>query len=175
MRLIQAFLAAHMGFLWHGARFRIVGSQVTTSNGGDALLLVESDRVRLRFLCDRRQLMLELQPSHAAPSEAWYSIDLVRRLFLGRREASALLDESYAAFLEKHLDEVEDRFSSERWISTRVELEALRAQRAKEMFGRGVTLRAARPRRRPEPTARTGWPPARAPPSRRTRRTPARR
>ena len=61
MTQILAFIAAHMGYLWDRARFRIVGSEVTTSNGGDAFLLVESTNVRLRFVQDRRQLSLEFQ------------------------------------------------------------------------------------------------------------------
>jgi hypothetical protein len=30
MTLILIFIAAHLGFLWDGARYRIVGSRVTT-------------------------------------------------------------------------------------------------------------------------------------------------
>lgn len=133
MTQILAFIASSMGFLWRGGRFCIVGSEVTEHNGGDALLLVESRRLRLRFVCDRRQLWLDLQPTATAQPEEWWSIDLVRRLLTGRRETSALLDESYAAFLAEHLDDVEARFSPGAWAGTRATLVELRAQRAREL------------------------------------------
>lgn len=135
MTFILAFIAAHMGFLWDQARFRITGSDVTTVNGGNALLVVESDVLRLRFARDRGQLLLEFQPASVGVSSEWFSVDLVRRLFLGQKETSGLLDEGYAAFIEQHLDAIEERFAAERWSSTRTELKALKVKRAKEMFG----------------------------------------
>ncbi|MFC9689140.1 hypothetical protein ACFTSF_11410 [Kribbella sp. NPDC056951] len=134
MTLILAFIATHMGFLWDQARFRIAGSEVTTYNGGDALLLVESDVVRLRFVRDRGQLLLDFQPATGGISE-WFSVDLIRRLMLGQPESSGLLDEGYAAFIGQHLDAIEGRFRPERWAETHAELKALKVKRAKELFG----------------------------------------
>lgn len=122
-----------MGFLWEGARFRISDSKVTTSNGGDALLYVESESVRLRFVLDRGQLFLDMQSISSAKGE-WFSIDLIRRMFFGNREATAVLDESYASFLESHLDQVEERFDANRWVETRRQLKSIKVKRAKEMF-----------------------------------------
>ena len=124
-----------MSFLWEGARFRITGSEVTTSNGGDAWLLVESDNLRLRFVCDRTQLFLDFQPvSRSSPNE-WYSVDLIRRMLLGKRETSSFLDVSYATFIQEHLDEIDRRFSDECWGETRTALRGLKAKRSKETFG----------------------------------------
>jgi hypothetical protein len=89
MNQILAFLVEHMAFLWRGARLRITGSEVTTHNGGDAVLVVESDLVRCRFVSDRRQVFLDFQPVAGAGRD-WYSVDLIRRLFLGQRERSAV-------------------------------------------------------------------------------------
>lgn len=135
MTQILLFIATYMGYLWRDARFRIAGSEVATSFGGDALLLVESDQLRLRFVSDRAQLFLDLQPASLDASDEWYSIDLVRRLFLGHREDSAELDPSYAGFLDENLDQVEARFAGERWPETRDELKKLKVKRAKELFG----------------------------------------
>lgn len=135
MTRILAFIAAHMGFLWADARFRITGSVVGTSNGGDALLTVESDRLRLQFTCDRAQLLLDFQPAWTSSPGEWFSIDLIRRLLLGTRESSALLDESYAEFLHQHLDEIEDLFTEEKWADTRSRLKQLKVKRSKELFG----------------------------------------
>ena len=135
MTRILAFIVNYMGFLWSGARFRIVGSEVSTSNGGDALLLVESSQLRLRFVSDRTQLLLDFQPSETVNPNEWFSIDLIRRMILGNREFSAVLDESYVEFLQRNLDEIENRFSNENWPIPRSQLQALKKKRAEEMFG----------------------------------------
>lgn len=135
MTQILLFIANHMGFLWAGGRFRIVDSEVTTSFGGDAFLIVESQQLRLRFVSDRAQLFLDLQPPNPDKPDDWYSIDLVRRLFLGQREESAVLDAAFANFLRENLQAVEERFSVENWSTTRDQLRKLKVKRAKEMFG----------------------------------------
>jgi hypothetical protein len=135
MTRILTFIANFMGFLWVEGKYKIVGSEVSTSNGGDALLLVESTRLRMRFVSDRTQLLLDLQSADTPLPGEWFSIDRIRRMFLGAREVSAVLDQSYAAFIEKYLDEIEEMFSSENWPQTRSQLKALKVKRAKEMFG----------------------------------------
>jgi hypothetical protein len=135
MTRILAFMADFMAFLWAEGRYKIVGSEVSTSNGGDALLLVESTRLRMRFVSDRTQLLLDLQPVDTSVPSEWFSIDLIRRMFLGAREVSAVLDQSYAAFMQKYLDQIEERFSSENWPQTHSQLKMLKVKRAKEMFG----------------------------------------
>jgi hypothetical protein len=42
--------------------------------------------MRLRFIRDRGQLFLDLQPAGESRDVAWFSVDLVWRLFLGHRE-----------------------------------------------------------------------------------------
>lgn len=133
MTLILAFIATHMGYLWEHARFRITGSEVTTVNGGDSFLLVESEVLRLRFVRDRGQLLLDFQP--VSDGAEWFSVDLIRRLLLGKPETSGLLDESYAAFIGRRLDDIEDRFRNDQWPGTQAELKRLKVKRSKELFG----------------------------------------
>jgi hypothetical protein len=135
MTRILAFIVNFMAFLWVEGKYKIIGSEVSTSNGGDALLLVESTRLRMRFVSDRTQLLLDLQPADTSVPNEWFSIDLIRRMFLGAREVSAVLDQSYAAFLQKYLNEIEEKFSGENWPQTRSQLKTLKAKRAKELFG----------------------------------------
>src|SRR5690349_15992743 len=123
-----------MPFLWTSARYRIVDSQVTTSNGGDAFLVVESTNLRMRFTQDRRQLSVEFQSTLDQKGQ-WYSVDLLRRLFLGQPESSSILDESYARFLGDHLDEIDERFGPQKWLDTQSSLKKVKAQRSKEMWG----------------------------------------
>lgn len=133
MGSIISFIAEHMGYLWQGARFRIVGSEVSTSNGGDAVLVLESDILRLRFTRDKTQLFLHLQP--LTGDHKWFSIDVVRRHFTGIAERSSLLDISFAEFLRDGMEQIEQRFSSTEWPATRRELHRIEVARAKELFG----------------------------------------
>lgn len=122
-----------MKYLWVDARFTIVGSRVERSNGGDAFLILESAGIRIRIVCDRRELMADVQP--VDESREWFSIDLLRRLFTGHPEPSAVLDASYAEFLDLHMTDIEARFSPGSWPSTLTELRALKKKRSKELFG----------------------------------------
>jgi hypothetical protein len=131
---ILTFIATHMSFLWRGGVFKISGSEVYPSNDRDGHLDVSSARVRLRFVRERGQLLLIFQPIDPDLSASWYSVDLIRRLFLGQREYSGLLDEGYAAFLEANLPAIDELFAPEHWHATQGRLEALKETRATEMF-----------------------------------------
>ncbi|WP_141692831.1 hypothetical protein [Leifsonia xyli] len=109
---------------------------MTTINSGDAVLFVESSTIRMRFTRDRGQLFLDLSPAVGdGRSDEWYSIDLVRRLFTGRPETSSVLDASYAEFVERRIEDIEQCFEAERWPATRTELKKIKVRRAKERFG----------------------------------------
>jgi len=133
MTEILDYLARFCSFLWAGSRYRIVDSAVSPSFGGDAWVTVASDELRLRFVRDRGQLMLDVQGP--ADGKDWYSIDLLRRLITGERQDSALLDAGYAAFLREHLARIESLFFPEEAAETRSRLRELKRKRAKELFG----------------------------------------
>jgi hypothetical protein len=135
MHEILEFVVKYCSFLWRGARYRIIDSAVSSSFGGDAYLTISSDEVRIRFVRDRGQLFLDLQPANPDKRE-WYSIDLVRRLITGERLDSAELDAGYANFLRDSFAEIESRFADpERFPSTEAELRKLKRKRSREMFG----------------------------------------
>jgi hypothetical protein len=130
----MGFVAAHMGFLWVGARYQIVESLVSTVNGGSSYLDVASDVLRMRFTLDKGQLLLSFRRTDGPPDE-WFSVDLIRRWFTGLKESSSLLDESYAAFVERNLAAIERLFSDEAWPTAHAGLKELKGQRANELFG----------------------------------------
>ncbi|UOE27537.1 hypothetical protein [Agromyces soli] len=53
MNQILGFLVTHLSWIWSDARYRIAGFQVSTSNGGDALLVIESATLRMQLIRDR--------------------------------------------------------------------------------------------------------------------------
>lgn len=131
---IRDFIKSHMDYLGR-LGFREVGSQVTDHNGGDSLVVMESDNLRLRFVQDRSQLFLDFQPVTTTSQREWFSVDLIRRLYLGRRETSAVLDAGYAAFLRENLADLDARFAPASWPVTSKELKKLKRVRSREMFG----------------------------------------
>lgn len=134
MTQILAFIASHMGFLWVKARFRITGSEATTINGGNALLFIESDILRMRFMCDRGELFLDFQPVESRETE-WFSVDITQRFFRNPKDSGGLLSKDSVDFVCQNLNAIEERFSANRWPEVRVELKKLEAKRAKERFG----------------------------------------
>jgi hypothetical protein len=132
---ILKFLVDHCSFLWTDGRYRIVDSDVSTSFGGDAFLIVTSDALRLRFVRDRGQLFLDVQDVGSAGRDDWYSLDLLWRLIKGERRNSAVLDEEYARFLRESLPSVESHFVSEHLPETTRTLHELKRARARELFG----------------------------------------
>jgi hypothetical protein len=133
MAAILEFLLKHCPFLWEHDRYRFVHSEVAESFGGDALLILESESLRLRFTRDRGQLLLTLQATE--PGAEWFSVDLIWRMLAGEKPESAELNEEYAAFLAENLDEIERRFGRPRYERTAAELRELELERARELFG----------------------------------------
>jgi hypothetical protein len=131
---ILGFLVHYMAYLWTNARFRIVSGEASESVG-DAILVVESAVLRLTFVNDRGDLFLDLAPTCVGDGKEGVGFDLVQRMLLGERQKSGILDESFAWFLDRYLDEIESRFSAENWPATREELKKLQAIRSKEMWG----------------------------------------
>jgi hypothetical protein len=123
---ILRYLVDYMAFIWGTHRYRISDSQVFESFGGDAWLDISSDAVRLRFINDRGQLFLDVQPVSAGDRE-WYSIDVVRRHLTGQVPASgALLDADHGAFLQENFAAIENLVADhENWPATAAELERL--------------------------------------------------
>lgn len=136
MKDLLEHLVKYWSFLWVSARYRVTDSMVSTSFGGDALLVVASDALKLRFVRDRGRLFLDMQPPWAGKTAEWYSVDLVYRLIAGERQESSELSEEYVTLVRARLAEIESLFSSkESFKATKVKLDELKRIRAKEMFG----------------------------------------
>jgi hypothetical protein len=135
MTEILRYLIEWLSFLYAPGRYRFVDSGTSTSFGGDAFLILESDVMRIRLIRDRGQMFMDFQSCAERGEMDWYSIDVVRRLLTGQRQESAELSPDYARFLEERLDEIERRFSDGEISATRKALKSLEKTRAKELFG----------------------------------------
>jgi hypothetical protein len=132
---ILKHLVDYWSFLWSDGRYRITDSEVTTHFGGDSLVVISSDQMRLRFVRDRGQLFLDFQPPWAGPKSDWYSVDLVRRLLDGQRQESAE-SKDHVEFVREHFAEIESLFSDRAAFAvTGPQLDELKKLRSKERFG----------------------------------------
>jgi hypothetical protein len=134
MRELLLFLATKLAYLVEPGRFRIVGSESGRSQGGDALLLLESGLIRMRLTRDRGQILMDFQPSSL--KNDWFSPGLLQGLLTGERPASEVLDDQWAAELDEALRELERRLGdADKHEATIVGLRQQAKLRAKELFG----------------------------------------
>lgn len=134
MKEILIFIINNCLFLFERYGFRFVDSLYSKSFGGDAYITIESEDIKMRFVFDRAQLLLEFSGKKAR-SNTWFSIDLISQFILGKIEGTSLLDERYAKFLVENMDVISDAFSEKKVESTIKELNKLARERAKRMFG----------------------------------------
>lgn len=133
---ILLFIATHCGFLFKpdGREFRFVDSYVSKSFG-DAIVVLESGSVRVRFMRDRGQLTMEFQPV-VGKKGTWHSLGLLRGALRGGRFESEDLNGEWANFLAESIGVLQDSFADPE--RREVMLEALAEQgrrRARQLFG----------------------------------------
>jgi hypothetical protein len=135
MSEILKLLIEHLSFLYAPDRYRFIDSRTTTSFGGDAFLVLESDAMRVRFVRERSQLFMDFQRLEKRGRLDWFALDVVRRLITGERPGTAELTRDQIEFVKEHFGEIEDRFRGSRGVETEAELKKLERLRAKEQFG----------------------------------------
>lgn len=133
VHLILSFLVDHMQFLWSGARHRITGSEVSSSNGGDATLTIESSVLRWQVSCDRKQLFLGVQPLHE--TRTWFDSQVVLDALTDEPLPSGQLVPQTARLIEESLDAIEAAFEEPAWAATKQRLKAAQRARSTRLFG----------------------------------------
>ncbi len=135
MAELLRFIATHLMFLFDPGRYRIVDSR-SGRPSGDGLVVIESDSVRVRFVRDRSQMHVDIQPC-PDEGEDWFGIGVVRRWLLGESPGYDYLDESSVAFLRENLVRIEAEWSTRAGREVGMQrLRDERAARAEELFGK---------------------------------------
>ncbi len=134
MDLILSFLVTHFAPLWKDGTYRISDSLNSRVNGGNAVVVVESPRLRLRFTCDRGQLMVDVQ-SPFGPDKKWFDAALLWRVLRDVVPESGLLDEELAGLLIAELSTIEDLMRPEVLAESYTSLQKAAVQRSRELFG----------------------------------------
>lgn len=134
MDQILTFFLKYCSFLFTKCGCRFTDSEVSTSFGGDAWLILSAKNVRLRFVSDRGQLFLDFQSVGDQCDKSWYSIDIVRQLVNGEDRYHAQMDEGNAEFLKSHFAKIEELFSAESFPKVRRRLVKLEQLRSKRLF-----------------------------------------
>lgn len=127
-------LADWLNFFFINNRYRLDHSQVGPSSN-DALIEFVSGTLRWRLVRDRSQVLLSCRPSKKGYKESeWYSADIIIRFITEQKVDSAVLTQDMAAWFERNLSEIEQRFSTEQLDVTIAALKRLEQLRSKEHF-----------------------------------------
>jgi len=98
-----------------------------------ALVVLECNELRLRFVNDRGQFFADFQQRHS-PEDQWYSFGIVRQLLTGEISGEEL-DGDAASYIFQHFNEISEIFSAARARDTERALVDLERQRGDRLFG----------------------------------------
>jgi hypothetical protein len=132
---ILNFLLHQASFLYKEFGFRFVDSQVSKSFGGDAFLVLATEKLRFRLVRDRGQLFGDFQDAAYSSKNEWFSIDIVRKRVTGEADYFPELNSDNAAFLRNHFGAIEKLFDKATLVETRKQLHKLETERARKLFG----------------------------------------
>ena len=134
MDQLLKFLIAHLSFLYRAYGFRFVDSMYDDVSFGSAYLILESPKLRLQFINDRGDLLLDFQSIHTKKAK-WFSMDMIQQLITGVVQESGVMDADKADFLHNNLERIFDLFSSSNVKDTYLKLKQLEHERGKRLFG----------------------------------------
>jgi hypothetical protein len=80
MTEILRFLIEHLRFLYETGRYRFVDSMADHGFGGQGVLFLESDRMKVKLVREREVLFIELGSVEEKGKFDWYGIGVVRRV-----------------------------------------------------------------------------------------------
>lgn len=137
MDKIIELLLHSASFLYNEYSCRFVDSQVSKSFGGDAVLVLATEKLRLRLISDRSQLFCDFTDtsSDLGAKCKWFSIGVVRKYLTCETEFFDELDVGNISFLQREFHNIEDMFYKSSLLETQKELHKLEVERAKRLFG----------------------------------------
>ncbi len=133
MNQLLELLIAHFSFLYDEYECRFVDSQVY---GPNAVLVLESEHLRLRFVRDRGQIFADFQHKRRKLSNRWYSFGVVRQLITGDVGGSEEIDSEKAGYIRENFLKIKDAFSPERLAGTERDLTNFEHERGERLFGK---------------------------------------
>lgn len=133
MNQLLELLIKHFSFLYDEYECRFADSQVY---GPDAMLVLESGNLRLRFVRDRSQMFVDFQHKRRKLSNQWYSFGVVRQLVTSDVGGSEELDSEKAEYIRAHFLKIKAAFSSERLKVSERDLANFEQERGERLFGK---------------------------------------
>lgn len=132
MSEILQLLATRLAFLLEPGCFRIVHSE--SGSMGNAIVVLESELMRVRISRDRSQLLSDIQ-FVASENQNWYGVHTVRSHVEGGR-STGLLDDGAIDFLRTNLTSIEQRVSTPDLLAgLEAQLIEIQEQGARERWG----------------------------------------
>ncbi len=132
MNKLLEFLITHFAYLYDELGCRFTDSQV---HGPNAVLVLEVDELRLRFVRDRSQIFADFQSKRRGSGNRWYSFGVVRQLIAGEVGGSEELDADKASFVRVHFSEIKHAFAAENVKQSENALKQFENERGERLFG----------------------------------------
>lgn len=102
MNKILKILIEYYSFLYTDYNFKFVDSEVTTQFGGNAGLILDNQKIKILFTCDRSELFVRIKYSN---QKKWENIGYYKDKFLNKKNSSSFMDEESATFLKEFLQQ----------------------------------------------------------------------
>lgn len=132
MNELLKFIIKYCSFLYDDLGAKFIDS---SARGGDAHLVLELPDLRLRFVRDRGQIVLDFQRWSHHKKYAWFSLGLLKKLIADTPFESEVMNKAWANFLKENIAEIRTAFSRPLYMSTEKKLRELARARAKYLFG----------------------------------------
>ena len=133
MNKLLEFVIARFSYLYDGCGCKFADSQV---HGPNAVLVFETDELRIRFVRDRNQIFVDFQNKRRGAQNRWYSFGVVRQLLSDDASGSEELDADKAQFIQHHFPEIKELFSDANARATEKRLAEFERARGERLFGK---------------------------------------
>jgi hypothetical protein len=136
MNELLKYLIKNFSFLYDDLCFRFVDSRSDADQfDGNAYVTLESKDIRIMFIRDRSQIMVDIQGVRTKRAKNWYGLDVVLELVTGKAKQSGVLTAKNVQMFSESVAALPDFFSKENIEMTEQKLGNLEKERAKRLFG----------------------------------------
>ena len=135
MTELLKYIISYCTDLYEKFGFKIVDSVATSSFGGNGMVILESDEIKLKFIRDREQMFLDFLSKYDTKKNNWYSLDLIRQLLTNEQKCHSLLNKDNGHFLKNNIARIIEIYKKPNAIATLQSLAILEKKRTKKMWG----------------------------------------
>lgn len=142
MKNLLMILAKHFDWLFTEHGFRITYSDYSDTFGGEGLIRLENDILRIDLINDRDRVFLNFLPREGWKESDSVSYDLIRQILTKEICDDAKFQPSQAEFLRTNFAEIISLFAVRDKKDLLRKFDTLKKQRAQRLFGGSRSYRS---------------------------------